>query len=851
MAGAARLYSEAMNRAYLTLATLCVAALTAFADDSRAMQLSTTDMRVPKDFKLDLLYNVPGESEGSWVAMCVDPQGRLIVSDQNGKLYRVTLPSVDRSGPIRPEPIDLDIGGAHGLLHAFGSLYVMVNEGTRPHGLYRVRDTNGDDRYDDVQLLRQMDISGEHGGHSIVLSPDGKSLYVVVGNQSTLTQLSSSRVPRVWSEDNLLPRIPTGFMDNSLAPQGWIARTDPDGKEWELIAAGFRNQFDAAFNRAGELFTYDADMEWDIGAPWYRPTRINHVISGAEFGFRNGSGKWPEYFIDSYGAVVNVGLGSPTGVTFGYGAKFPAKYQEALFVADWSFGKIRAIHLTPSGATYRAQIEEFLSGQPLAVTDLVVNPKDGAMYFAVGGRKSQSVLYRLKYVGKEATTPSRHDNRLADRRALRKQLEAFHGSRNPRAVQTVWPYLAHDDRTLRFAARTALEWQDVSQWRERALTERAPRTAIAAIVALARVSGKDELHRAANEPRGNRALQERMIGSLNRIAWAQLPTADRLDLLRAYSLVFTRLGDPSETTRRSLLTRFDPLFPAGQRDVNIQLANLLVFLQSPTVAAKAMTVFRNSNTQEEQIDYALALRLLKSGWTTPLREEYFRWFATTAASYRGGNTFDRALATIKSDAVSNLTATERVALKSVIDMKPESRSPQQALASRSFVKDWTVDELVPVVTRGITRGRNFDRGRNLYSAVACAACHGFAGNGGSIAPDLTAVAGRFGVRDLLEAIVEPNKAISDQYAAVVIRKRNGEVVTGRVGNLSGPRISVVENMLEPGKFTDIMRTDISSIETSKVSMMPRGLLNSLKPEEIQDLIAYMLSGGDSKHRMFR
>ena len=93
-------------------------------------------------------------------------------------------------------------------------------------------------------------------------------------------------------------------MDDSLAPQGWIARTDPDGKEWELIAAGMRNPFDIAFNRDGELFTYDADMEWDIGEPWYRPTRVNHVISGAEFGFRNGSGKWPAYYIDSFGAVV-------------------------------------------------------------------------------------------------------------------------------------------------------------------------------------------------------------------------------------------------------------------------------------------------------------------------------------------------------------------------------------------------------------------------------------------------------------------------------------------------------------------------------------------------------------------
>src|SRR5436305_9822058 len=344
---------------------------------SSAAETAAGNVKLAKDFKLELLYTVPRDREGSWVAMCVDPKGRLIVSDQNGKLYRLQPPAIGQSGAIDPEPIDLDIGGAHGLLYAFDSLYVMVDERGGANGLYRVRDTNGDDRFDEVQLLRRIQGGGEHGCHSMILSPDGKSIYVVCGNSTAPTDFDSSRAPRVWSEDNLITRIPTGFMDNSLAPQGWIARTDPDGKTWELIAAGFRNPFDIAFNRNGELFTYDADMEWDIGDPWYRPTRVNHVISGAEYGFRNGSGKWPDYYIDSFGAAVNIGPGSPTGATFGYGARFPAKYQDAFFLADWSFGKIRAVHLTPSGASYTGEIEDFINGQPFPICDLIINPHDG------------------------------------------------------------------------------------------------------------------------------------------------------------------------------------------------------------------------------------------------------------------------------------------------------------------------------------------------------------------------------------------------------------------------------------------------------------------------------------------
>src|SRR6185503_18695368 len=126
---------------------------------------------------------------------------------------------------------------------------------------------------------------------------------------------------------------------------------------------------------------------------------------------------------------------------------------------------------------------------------------------------------------------------------------------------------------------------------------------------------------------------------------------------------------------------------------------------------------------------------------------------------------------------------------------------QTALAARPLVKAWSVAELVPLVERGLNGPRDRERGHRLFGEVACAACHRFRDEGGSVGPDLTGVAGRFNVHDLLEAIVEPSKVISDQYAAIVIRKKNGSVVRGRVGNLSGPTVHVVEDMLEPGKFT--------------------------------------------------
>ena len=182
---------------------------------------------------------------------------------------------------------------------------------------------------------------------------------------------------------------------------------------------------------------------------------------------------------------------------------------------------------------------------------------------------------------------------------------------------------------------------------------------------------------------------------------------------------------------------------------------------------------------------------------------------------------------------------------------PERRSLGEILAAPKFVKEWKLDEVLPIVEKGLQGGRDPERGRRLFSLAGCAACHRFEQDGGAAGPDLTGVAGRFSVRDLLESMVEPNKVISDQYAAITIQKKNGELITGRVGNLFGTTLNIVENMFEPGRMANVNRADIESMEISRVSMMPEGLLNSLEQDEILDPVAYLLARGDSKGPAFR
>lgn len=804
-------------------------------------------LKVAKGFQADLIYSVPKETQGSWVSMTVDDKGRLIVSDQYGKLYRVDL-----KPEVKVEPIEVDLGEAQGLLWAFDSLYVVVNRGQKyPSGLYRVKDADGDDHLDKVEMLRPLQGGGEHGPHAVLLGPDRESLYLIAGNNTRVPDLASSRVPRFWGEDQAVPHLPdgSGFMVDEKAPGGYVCKLDPDGKSWELIAMGFRNPYDMAFNKDGELFTYDSDMEWDMNLPWYRPTRVCLVASGADFGYRNGSGKWPVYYPDSLPPTVNIGPGSPTGVTFGYGARFPARYQDALYICDWSYGKLYAIHLKPEGAAYSGEVEEFIAGTPLPLTDIVVNPVDGAMYFAVGGRKTQSGLYRVTYTGNESTTPtaSREDaGSMA--RAIRHKLETFHGKKDPRAVEVAWPHLGDADRSVRYAARVAIESQDPASWRDRALAEKDPTASINALLAVVRANYRDPAHRQEADPRPDAELAARLYEALGRTAWDSLKEWQKLELVRVYQVASRRIGPPEGALRDALIARFDDKFPARGRELNSELAQLLVAYQAPGVAARVLDLLDKAPTQEEQIDYARDLRSLTNGWTPELRERYLRWFHK-AAGYRGGNSFNAFIKNIKKASVDAMTPAEVEALKEVIEFQPAANAAAP-VAPRSVVKEWKLDELAPLVENGL-KGRDFDRGRDLFAAAQCFVCHRFGNDGGSVGPDLTGLVGRFSAHDLLESIVLPSKTISDQYEAVMIATEDGRVVTGRIINLNGEDLTVMPNMLDPNGLVNIDRRKVEEMKPSPVSMMPEGLLNTLNEQEVLDLMAYLLSRGDREAPYFR
>ncbi len=825
-------------------------------------------LKVAKGFTVELLYSVPKEKEGSWVCMTTLPDGRLVVSDQYDKgLFLVTPPPLGKTDGIKVEPMGLKYDGkpffgAQGLCWAFDALYVVLNQG-KASGLYRVTASEKGGKLDHVELLRNFEGHsggglGEHGPHAVLKHPDGKRLTVVCGNQTKLTKYDKSAVPENWGEDHLLPRMPdgNGFMAGVNGPGGAMYNVTPDGKQWELHCVGFRNQYDAAYNRDGDLLTYDADMEWDVNTPWYRPTRVCLAVRGGEFGWRNGAGKYPAYYPDNLPGIVDIGPGSPTGVTFGYGAKFPAKFQDAMFICDWSYGKMYAVHLSPSGASYKGTTEEFISGAPLPLTDLVVSEKDGAMYFATGGRRVQSGLYRVTYTGTEDTKPSatkpRAKPEVGDRNnpfELRARIEAeINNSYDGMTTMGNWA-LESGDRTLQYLGHTILERQDIGLVTERGLGSNNPSVVIGNALALARSQAACPQHDKEGKRKGDPKLRAQILDALAKLDFAKLTTEQRLDLTRVYHVLFNRFGPPTEREREAWLTKYDAVFPTGQRYVDGELLQVFVYLQSTKVAAKGVKLLTGAPTQEEQLEYARALRMLNEGWTPDLRKTYFEWFLK-AQTYKGGNSFTKFVLAMKADAEKTLTDAERVALKPLLEAKPAATA--EVTKPRPFVKKHTLDDLAAKLEKGIAAGgRDFDKGRKLFAEAKCFACHRYDQEGGATGPDLTGVSGRFNQKDLLESVLDPSKEVSDQYQAVDIDTLDGKKVSGRIVNLKENGIMVMVNMLDPNGMVTVKPGDVDRITPSKVSMMPTGLLDTLTDEEAVDLMAYLLSKGDRTHPAFK
>lgn len=823
--------------------------------------LAQGPIAVPRGFVAETVYTVPKAAQGSWISLAVAPNGDLVAGDQGGGLWRIVL-----TDPTKPvvTPIPIQAKGAHGLLFVDGALYLIAGEG-RDNGIWRLRDTKGDGSFSEQVLLRRLEGRGEHGPHQLALDRDG-TLLVIAGNH---TKLPPDEIPGPkphWDEDTLLERFedPNGHAVGIRATGGWIARMNKDGTGWQRVTVGMRNAYDLAVAPDGDIFTYDSDMEWDMGAPWYRPTRIYLATPGGELGWRSGSACIAEPTIDTQPPILDIGPGSPTGVAFGTGAKFPARYQRAFFACDWTYGTLYAIHLTPDGAAWKAKKEIFATGKPLPLTDVVIRPQDGAMYLTVGGRGTQSALYRIRYIGSEPTAPVAWHEATPEQK-LRRELEQLRLSTIPmKALDKAWPLMGHKDPWIRYAARIVVEAQPVELWEKqvtRKLSVFYPDLAINAALALAR----------CGNPMSDDQLRRIMQVALH-------PSG--LDALRVIQVALARYNVPEVSDGWQADYGKPALRRHGMKGIieaedgyNRQLAEIAIAVDAPDAPEQLVRLMRGAkgkpalqvdgdllarnDTYAKDVNAALAvtptnvriglavyLARAKVGWTPELRREFFDMLDEMLEA-KGGHSLHGFVVNIRKAALENVPEAERAEYAPKAPSKPAEARPTAKGPGRT----WTEDDALAAWNKA--KGHDFENGRRMFEAAACSMCHRVGELGGAQAPDLTGVGSRMTTTDLIQSILKPSAVISDQYGHSAVYRRDGSKVLGRVVSDAADKVEIAINPFDPAVQVTVNRSDVVSIERWAVSPMPEGLANTLSAKELTDLLAYLQSGGKKSDPLYR
>ena len=350
--------------------------LTAFvmlAAMAQAEEPKPIGLKAPPGFEVTLFAD--DDLAHDIFSMTIDSLGRVVVS---GPGYVRIL--IDENGDGRADSFityaDGPATGAQGMYFLGRDLLC-----TGDAGLIRYRDRDGDDHAEGPpDVFLKLKTGSEHFAHSVQKGPDGW-WYVIAGNFA-----------KVGASYATLPSSPLTRVES-----GVLMRFKPDMSGGEIVCDGMRNAYDFAFHSSGDVFTYDSDGEREVSLPWYRPTRVFQLTPASGAGWVTESWKWPNEFPEMPLTIAGFGRGSPTGVSCYRHRQFPAEYHGAVFVLDWTFGRVMALPLKPRGAGWSSEPIEFLTAVDdfgFAPTDVEVGP-DGSMYVSTGGRGTRGAVFRI------------------------------------------------------------------------------------------------------------------------------------------------------------------------------------------------------------------------------------------------------------------------------------------------------------------------------------------------------------------------------------------------------------------------------------------------------------------------
>jgi putative heme-binding domain-containing protein len=166
-------------------------------------------------------------------------------------------------------------------------------------------------------------------------------------------------------------------------------------------------------------------------------------------------------------------------------------------------------------------------------------------------------------------------------------------------------------------------------------------------------------------------------------------------------------------------------------------------------------------------------------------------------------------------------------------------------------KEWKYEELEPVAKT--LAGRSFANGKQMFKVAACISCHKFGGQGPAteFGPDLTKLDPKWDSAEVLKHILDPALKIDEKYRVYQFDLSSGKSVTGMIVEETKDVVKVIENPLASARPLVLKKSNIDNRTQSKNSLMPRGALDKLTKDEVLDLLAYVVSKADPKHKVFQ
>lgn len=606
---------------YVAIFLAILPAIRCLADD--------TGVAAPAGFDVELFAD--DELAHDIYSLTIDSKGRVVVS---GAGYVRILIDEDNNGRADSYKTFANgpATGAQGLFFD-GSDLICVGDA----GVLRYRDQDGNDQADGpAEILLRIRTGGEHHAHAIRRGPDG-CWYLLAGNDAGVT--------KEYVTD---PHSP---VKNPQA--GVVMKFSPDFATCGIVLHGLRNAYDFDFHPSGAAFVYDSDDERDVTLPWYRPTRVFQLVPGAHAGWVSRSWKYPDYYPDMPPVVAHLGRGSPTGVVCYRHVAFPESYRSALFVADWTFGRVYSIPLRqdPATAVWSGEPQVFLHnvGQHgFAPTDLEVG-SDGALYVSVGGRGTRGGVLRVVWHDDDMDAQDQSVSHAAELQpptisGLAKRLEdsdprirasAIHLllasgglDEHPELQYQIRKSLNHDSRLIRqLASRAAsdLAAGSPSLWLA-STSDLPPRARVAAAITVAQT------------------LQSPDLAIFDMAHDIFLSSKDDITRLEAVRLMQLALGDVGPRENRDavfdgyaprldlaayqdqLLDRSITLagmYPTGNESTNRELERLLAMLSAsaPEIIDRVLSHCSGESSPTDDIHYLIVLARLGGSWNeTQLRK---------------------------------------------------------------------------------------------------------------------------------------------------------------------------------------------------------------------------------------